>query len=476
MTLLTAAGHTTAAGAVASLSEGVMHMMVLSKLKALAVVLVVAAGFGAAGLGWAYQDGGAGEKKQSVTRPVPGGELLGTWQLVAAEVKDKKGPTAEEIKQMRFTFTKDTLTIVVGDESIEARYTIDPAKKPAPLDLTIVKGPERELNKSSKAIYRLRDKELQVCIPDGDGDRPTEFAAGDKVILFTFKRADKMKVDKAPQPPPLKAPEARQARVELERAKAMQAEAAARVRVHMERVKAAQAELDRAQAQLRLAEANFMKIRDALNPDAAARALIAENLKRIGIGMHNYHDTLTVLPTATIYGKDGKALLSWRVAILPYIDHQELYNQFHLDEPWDSEHNLKLLGQMPDVFKSPDSKGKQTTTRYQVFTGKDTPFHGDKKLRLTQFFDGTSNTILAVEAGTAVPWTKPEDLPYDAKKDLPKLGGVLKDGFHALMADGAVQFVPRSVDPLVLRAAITHAGGEPFSVMELSPPPARPNP
>jgi len=210
----------------------------------------------------------------------------------------------------------------------------------------------------------------------------------------------------------------------------------------------------------------------------------AHNLRQIGLAMHNYHDTHKSFPAAAIYDKNGKALLSWRVAILPYLEdgpaplappdaprafrYEPLYKQFKLDEPWDSDHNKKLLAKMPDVFKSPAAKGKTNTTYYQVLTGPDTVFAGNKGMRITRIRDGTSNTILAVEAGEAVPWTKPADVTYDAKKPLPKLGGVGKLGFHILLCDGSTRLVRPGFDEQTFRDAITPAGGEVADLNKLS--------
>src|SRR5262249_46508298 len=72
---------------------------------------------------------------------------------------------------------------------------------------------------------------------------------------------------------------------------------------------------------------------------AKARRQSINNLKEIALAMHNRHDTYGFLPASAIYSKNGKPLLSWRVELLPFLDQQELYRQFHLDEPWDSEHN-----------------------------------------------------------------------------------------------------------------------------------------
>src|SRR5262249_24481991 len=132
---------------------------------------------------------------------------------------------------------------------------------------------------------------------------------------------------------------------------------------------------------------------------------------------------------------------------------------FKLDEPWNSPHNIKLLERMPAVFLAPGQKS-QTDTFYRVFTGEETVFPGPKGLRFTDIMDGTSNTLLVVEAAQAVPWTKPDELPYDPKAGLPALGGAFPDGFHVLFADGHVRFLPRNIDVRTLRGLITPNGRE----------------
>jgi hypothetical protein len=192
---------------------------------------------------------------------------------------------------------------------------------------------------------------------------------------------------------------------------------------------------------------------------SAARSLSQNNLKQLALAMHNYHSTYGHFPAAASYDKNGKALLSWRVELLPYLEQQELYKQFKLDEPWDSPDNKKLLAKMPSVFAAPGSRGGSDTV-YQGFTGKGTIFEGKKGIDIRDILDGTSNTIMFVEAANAVPWTKPEDLPYDPDKPLPKLGGLFPGGFNAALCDGSVRFVPKTVSEKTLRAAITRSGGE----------------
>src|SRR5438477_2970944 len=87
--------------------------------------------------------------------------------------------------------------------------------------------------------------------------------------------------------------------------------------------------------------------------EAARRAQCVHNLKQIGLAMHNYRSANDAFPMPAITDKNGKPLLSWRVAILPFIEQGELYNKFHTDEPWDSPHNKALLKEMPPTYLCP---------------------------------------------------------------------------------------------------------------------------
>lgn len=195
--------------------------------------------------------------------------------------------------------------------------------------------------------------------------------------------------------------------------------------------------------------------------EAARRSQCVNNMKQIGLALHNYMGANDTFPAAAITDKDGKPLLSWRVAILPYIERGDLYNQFHLDEPWDSPHNSALLSQMPVTYRCPSSPpGDPTTTTYQVFVGPETLFELDQGTKLQTVTDGTSNTIAVVEAANAVPWTKPEDLPYDKTQPLPAVGSSHPGGYNALFADGSVRFLRTSIAEQVLRGMITRNGGE----------------
>jgi hypothetical protein len=198
---------------------------------------------------------------------------------------------------------------------------------------------------------------------------------------------------------------------------------------------------------------------------AAARTQSSNNLKQIAIALHNYNDTYGHLPPQATYDKNGKPMLSWRVMILPFVEGQDLYKEFHLEEPWDSEHNKKLLAKMPKLYATPSDEKtlKDHTTPYQGFFGKGAFFEGKKTLSIPgDFPDGTSNTIMIVEAAKAVPWSKPDDIVYDAAKPLPKLSRPGAGGFLASMCDGSVRFLSDKITEKTMRNAITRNDGNPL--------------
>jgi prepilin-type processing-associated H-X9-DG protein len=198
--------------------------------------------------------------------------------------------------------------------------------------------------------------------------------------------------------------------------------------------------------------------------EAARRAQCTNNLKQIALAMHNYESSVGSFPRPATIGKDGKPLLSWRVAILPYLDQQALYQKFKLDEPWDSPNNKPLIDEMPGVYLCPSRTRVQPgTTGYRAFVGKGAIFERDRQTKIPDVTDGMSNTIMVVEASEAVPWTRPDsdlDFDPDAKPSLFGAGSPHPGGFDAMFADGSVRFISRSIDLTVFKSLITRAGGE----------------
>jgi prepilin-type processing-associated H-X9-DG protein len=191
------------------------------------------------------------------------------------------------------------------------------------------------------------------------------------------------------------------------------------------------------------------------------------------------------LPTNT-YSADGTPLLSWRVHILPYLEYDDLHQQFNLNEPWDGPTNRKLLDQLPRIYADPRDQSwpRPNRTFYRGFSsagavferrsiatrtkliggGLDKPPPGVERFDLRSLKDPPAGTILVVEAGDPVEWTKPDDLDAAAGKPFPTLGGMNWRGnrFNVLFADGSVRFLRSDLPETTLRALVTHSGGEPL--------------
>jgi hypothetical protein len=174
--------------------------------------------------------------------------------------------------------------------------------------------------------------------------------------------------------------------------------------------------------------------------DAAARATTQNQLRILGQAMRNYAGTYGRLPdpeSNALWGGPKKRL-SWRVAVVPFLDSSPLYSRFNSTEDWDGPTNIKLLYEMPIPFYTPYGPEKQSKTNYQVFTGPNTLFDGEPR-NLAKITRGAPNTFLIVEATHPVEWTRPADLAFDGNT-IPDLGAG-PDGFTVCMADGNVFFI-----------------------------------
>lgn len=213
----------------------------------------------------------------------------------------------------------------------------------------------------------------------------------------------------------------------------------------------------------------------------SARQLASmNNMKQLGLAMHNWHDTYRALPAAYSVNQDDKKLLSWRVHILPFVGQDALYNQFRLDEPWDSENNKKLIPQIPPIYRSPLSASAPGNTNYRAVLlpekasamaapNKARPplVIGNSKVymyghRFADITDGTSNTIMLIEVGDpqSVPWTQPDEMVFSEKTDLKGWGMKNQKGFTTLFCDGRVRPLSRQIKREHLKALITRRGAE----------------
>lgn len=195
------------------------------------------------------------------------------------------------------------------------------------------------------------------------------------------------------------------------------------------------------------------------------RAATTDKFKQILLAMHNYHETFSMFPPRNdVRDEQGRTGLSWRVHLLPFLDAHKLYDEFRLDESWDSDHNKPLIAKMPDLYRSPSPDVALGHTTFLAPIGEDTVFGGPKATRFFDIRDGTSNTVVLVEVQPelAVPWTAPDDYTFDPKS--PGRGLQVDDDgrFLAAFADGSVRRLRAGIDPELLLRLFQKSSGKPI--------------
>jgi prepilin-type processing-associated H-X9-DG protein len=175
--------------------------------------------------------------------------------------------------------------------------------------------------------------------------------------------------------------------------------------------------------------------------ESARESQCKNNLKAIGLALHNYHDRWQSFPPAYTVDAQGRRLHSWRVLILPFLGQQGLYNSIDLSQPWDSPVNAPFLATRPPEFGCPsDVAPGATSTNYVAVVGDKCVFRGEKSVSIQEITDGTSNTILVGEVvGTNIPWMKPDDLSLSSFRGF---SSKHSDAVHFLMCDGSVHSMP----------------------------------
>jgi prepilin-type processing-associated H-X9-DG protein len=210
----------------------------------------------------------------------------------------------------------------------------------------------------------------------------------------------------------------------------------------------------------------------------ARRMQCSNNLKQIALALHNYHDKYGSLPPAYIADDEGNPMHSWRVLILPFLEQQQLYDQYDFHEPWDSPHNRTLIPFMPRCYACPSESSKKPdyVTSYVAVVGQETVWPHQNSRKLSDIMDGTSNTLLVLESTDAkYIWTQPRDISLPEAVDRlashrltdirtgHRSSGTMRDswrGRNVAMADGSVQYVPNHQSPKSALTVLTSGGGE----------------
>lgn len=196
------------------------------------------------------------------------------------------------------------------------------------------------------------------------------------------------------------------------------------------------------------------------------------NLKQIGLALHNFHEKYGRFPPAYLADDDGRPMHSWRVLILPFIDQQTLYNEYRFDEPRDGPNNRKLRDQIVDVFRCPtdhpDRKSANATdTSYVAVVGPETMWPGSQPVRFSDVTDGMSSTLMVVEiANSGIHWMEPRDLhvrqmaPTINSKNGQGMSSKHEGGANGQLTDGSVRFFANDLPAETLKSLLTRNGGD----------------
>ena len=191
--------------------------------------------------------------------------------------------------------------------------------------------------------------------------------------------------------------------------------------------------------------------------DAARSVVSKNNLRQLALAAHNFESAHQAFPAGYSINEKEEKLLSWRVHILPFLEQNHLYEQFKLDEPWDSPHNKQLIEKMPETFRSPVSNAASGKTVYRCISGDmqnggillapKRPNSASGAIGFGQIRDGSSNTILLVETNDSLAqeWTKPDEGLDYKEVDTKGIFGAYPKGTNVAMADGAVHLLLDSV-------------------------------
>lgn len=205
-------------------------------------------------------------------------------------------------------------------------------------------------------------------------------------------------------------------------------------------------------------------------PGAAERSHCKNNLKQIGLALHNYHDDYGAFPPAFTVNANGQPLHSWRTLILPYLDQKALYEAINLSKPWNDPANAEAFKTSLPIYLCPSADVPDEHTTYQALVGPECAFRPADPQRIEDITDEISNTVLVIETPPAatVHWMSPSDsareffLNFVHTKDkstrLSHIGG-----FYTLIGDGTARFLDEATRPETRQALSTIAGGETIS-------------
>ncbi|MEZ6034377.1 MAG: DUF1559 domain-containing protein [Planctomycetaceae bacterium] len=197
--------------------------------------------------------------------------------------------------------------------------------------------------------------------------------------------------------------------------------------------------------------------------DVARRTQCKNNLKQIGLALHNYHDDYGAFPPAYTVDSEGRPLHSWRTLLLPYLEHSNLYQEIDFSKPWNDPVNAAVFEVSINEFQCPSLSIPKNHTTYLGVNGPDSFFNANAARIISEITDGTSNTLTVVEVpyDQSVPWMAPQDADEASILQLTEDSQLAHTGgYQGLIADGSVRFISVRLDQSTLRALLTISAGD----------------
>lgn len=159
------------------------------------------------------------------------------------------------------------------------------------------------------------------------------------------------------------------------------------------------------------------------------------------------------------FDADGQSKLSWRVHLLPLLGEAELHARFKLDEDWDSEHNLELLEEIPEIFQSVEGSSQSS---FLGFGGGGMSMASGTLHKTDDLKDDADLTIMLMDVGDrlAVPWTQPIDLPSLDVEKLAEIADDTSGKIQVITVSGKKRTLRKRLSLEQLQAMLSIAGGE----------------
>ncbi len=201
---------------------------------------------------------------------------------------------------------------------------------------------------------------------------------------------------------------------------------------------------------------------------AVRRIASNNNLKQHGLAFHNYAQEYHEFPPGGVMNSAGELQDSWETMLLPYLESQDLYKRINRNLAWDHPENAEAFKTEIRDFQNPGVRGDHRVNAQGYglshYSVNSHVLGLNRGARFQDIRDGLTHTILGGEINDQFPpWGLPLNWRDPARGINQKpdgFGSPFHNGANFSFLDGSVRFLSNSIDPKVLQAISTPAGGE----------------